>query len=384
MTEVTDPLALTRALIRCPSVTPEDAGALGVVRGALDQLGFTVTPLTFQTDGQPAIHNLFARRGTGTPHLAFAGHTDVVPPGAVADWSAAPFEGDVREGVLIGRGAVDMKGAIGAFIAATARFVDAHPDHDGSISLIITGDEEGPAIDGTRRMVAWMRDHGIIPDHCLVGEPTNPDALGDMIKVGRRGSLNARLTIAGTQGHVAYPHLADNPIPALAAILDRLSHTELDDGTEFFDPSSLQVTTVDVDNPSTNVIPARAEARFNIRFNDLHSKASLDRWLNAECDAIAPGRYALETVESAKAFMCKPDRFHDTLKASIEAVTGMAPELSTTGGTSDARFLVELCPVAEFGLVGRTMHKIDEQVPVDDLHRLSAIYEQVLNRYFQV
>ena len=367
---VIDPVALTQALIRCPSVTPADAGALDVVAASLGSLGFTVHRLAFEDTP-----NLFARRGEGGPHLCFAGHTDVVPPGDAA-WSADPFGGVVRDGAVFGRGACDMKGAVAAFIAALA----SEPPGAGSVSLLITGDEEGPATGGTVRVLDWMAQHGHIPDFCLVGEPTNPGQLGDVVKIGRRGSLNARITLRGTQGHVAYPARVDNPVHRLIDSLAEMTGTVLDQGTEWFEPSSLQVTSIDVGNSATNVVPASASARLNIRFNDAHTGASLSQWLRTVL-TLHGDRAALEVAVSGEAFLTLPDRHVAMLVAAIEGATGRTPKLDTGGGTSDARFIARYCPVAEFGLVGSTMHMADENVPVADLHALTGIYRAVLRAF---
>ena len=362
----TDPLPLAQALIRCQSVTPADGGAQDVLAAALAGAGFAVTRLPFGTTP-----NLFARRGTAGPHLCFAGHTDVVPPGA-APWTADPFGAEVRDGVLYGRGACDMKGAIAAFAAAAQDWTGG-----GSISLLITGDEEGPATDGTVRVLDWMAAHGHVPDLCLVGEPTNPEALGDVIKIGRRGSLNAVLTVHGTQGHAAYPHRADNPVHRLVRALAALTAAPLDAGTEWFEPSSLQVTSIDVGNPATNVIPASATARLNIRFNDRHTGAGLEAWLRAATAPHAP-RFDLDVAVSGEAFLTAPGPLVQRLQDAVAAATGRTPRLDTGGGTSDARFVTRFCPVAEFGLVSATMHQADERVPVAELRQLAGIYGAVL------
>ena len=365
-----DPVALAQALIRCPSVTPADAGALDVVADAAERLGFTVHRLDF--DGTP---NLFARRGTGGPHLCFAGHTDVVPPGGAA-WSADPFGAEVRGGVLFGRGACDMKGAVAAFLAAIpARAADA-----GSISLLITGDEEGPATGGTVRVLHWMAAHGHIPDFCLVGEPTNPARLGEVVKIGRRGSLNARITVEGVQGHVAYPTRADNPVHRLVRALAEITGTTLDEGTAWFEPSSLQVTSVDVGNTATNLVPAAARAQLNIRFNDSHTGAALEAWLRQVLSRHAD-RFTLDVVVSGEAFLTPEGAATARLASAIASVTGVQPRFDTGGGTSDARFIARFCPVAEFGLVGDTMHKADERVPVADLLQLTEVYRAVLQAF---
>ena len=366
----TDPLPLARALIRCASVTPADDGAQRVLAGALLALGFTVQDLPF--GGTP---NLFARLGEGGPHLCFAGHTDVVPPGA-APWTADPFGGEVRDGALIGRGACDMKGAVAAFVAACAAHLAAGPPR-GSISLLITGDEEGPARDGTVRVLDWMAAHGHIPDLCLLGEPTNPSRLGEVIKIGRRGSLNARLAITGTQGHAAYPHRADNPVHRLVRVLAALTAAPLDAGTRWFEPSSLQVTSIDVGNPVTNVIPASAEARLNVRFNDLHTGAGLQHWLHAAAAQHAE-RFWLEVAVSGEAFLTAPGPLVHRVRDAVAAASGVEPRFDTGGGTFDARFIARHCPVLEFGLVGATMHQADERVPVAELRDLARIYGAVL------
>ena len=362
-----DPVALAQDLIRCKSVTPADGGAQDVLAVALEGLGFTVWRLPFGTTP-----NLFARRGSGASHLCFAGHTDVVPPGE--GWFSGPFDADIRDGQLIGRGAVDMKGAIAAFIAAIPEPVLG----DGpSISLLITGDEEGPATDGTVRVLDWMAANGHIPDFCLVGEPTNPEHLGDVIKIGRRGSLNAVVTVHGTQGHVAYPHKADNPLHRLVRALDALTSAPLDAGSDWFEPSSLQITSIDVGNTATNVIPATATARLNIRFNDLHTGARLEAWLRATLARHAE-RFDLQVSISGESFLTAPGPRVAALQAAIAQATGRMPRLDTGGGTSDARFIARFCPVAEFGLVGATMHQVDEQVPVAELRALTDAYRAVI------
>jgi succinyl-diaminopimelate desuccinylase len=377
-----DPVALTRALIRCPSVTPDDAGALGLVADALEGLGFECHRLRFSEPGTPDIDNLYARRGGAQPNFCFAGHTDVVPTGNAASWSSEPFDATLRDGVIFGRGAADMKGAIACFIAATTRYLTATGGEvAGSISLLITGDEEGPAINGTRKALTWMAERGEAIDACLTGEPTNPAALGEMIKIGRRGSLNGWLTVPGVQGHVGYPHLADNPIPRLMAMLRAITDTPLDDGTEHFEPSNVEITTVDVGNEATGLIPAEARARFNIRFNDRHDSVALERWLRERLDR-AGGAYTLDIKVSGEAFLTPPGALSELVAGAVATVTGRTPELSTTGGTSDSRFIKDYCPVLDFGLVGQTMHKIDEQVPITDLEQLTEIYRTVLDRYF--
>jgi succinyl-diaminopimelate desuccinylase len=364
-----DPIPLAQALIRCRSVTPADDGAQDVLAAELERLGFSVWRLPFGTTP-----NLFARRGSGAPHFCFAGHTDVVPEGG--GWSADPFAGEIRGDVLLGRGACDMKGAIAAFVAATA----AAPQGRGSVSLLITGDEEGPATDGTIRVLDWMAANGHVPDLCLVGEPTNPARLGETVKIGRRGSLNARVTVHGTQGHVAYPQRADNPIHRLVAALGALTASPLDGGSEWFQPSSLQVTSIDVGNAATNVVPGSATARLNIRFNDHHSGAALEQWLRARIGAHAE-RFDLDVVVSGESFLTEPGPLVQRLRQAIGRACGTVPVLDTGGGTSDARFIARYCPVAEFGLVGQTMHQADEQVPVAELHALTDAYRSVLAEF---
>jgi len=371
-----DPVTLTQALIRCKSITPLDAGALAVLAQALKPLGFTCHALAFG-EGAERVENLYARRGTAGPNFCFAGHTDVVPPGDLGAWSVDPFAGAIRDGKLYGRGAADMKGAIASFVSAVAA---AQGAIKGSVSLLITGDEEGVAKHGTRKVLDWLKDKGERIDHALVGEPTNPEALGDMIKIGRRGSLNTRLTVEGTQGHVAYPHLADNPVPRLLAMLRALTDAPLDQGTAHFQPSNLEITTVDVGNPTTNVIPARAEARFNIRFNDAHTGQSLQALIQSKLQPL--GAHRVDFDLSGEAFYTPPGPFTSLVAEAVREETGRAPELSTTGGTSDARFIKDHCPVIEFGLAGKTMHKIDEHVSLADLPALARIYARILTRYF--
>ncbi|WP_237216349.1 succinyl-diaminopimelate desuccinylase [Falsiroseomonas oryziterrae] len=366
-----DPLPLAQALIRCRSVTPADDGALDVVEAALRPLGFAVHRLTFGTTP-----NLFARRGTAGPHLMFAGHTDVVPPGA-APWTSDPFGAEVRDGVLYGRGATDMKGGVAAWIAAVAQVLARNPGLPGSLSLLITGDEEGPATDGTVKVLDWLAARGEIPDACLVGEPTSKAALGDTIKIGRRGSLNAAITVHGTQGHSAYPQRADNPVHRLVRVLHALTAEPLDAGTDWFEPTTLQVTSFDVGNPATNVIPAEARARLNIRFNDLHSSASLTARIRAVLAEHAP-RHDLHVECSGESFVTKPGPFVDALLRAVRAATGREPKLDTGGGTSDARFVARHCPVAELGAVGATMHQADERTPVAELRQLAELYAAVI------
>ena len=346
---------------------------MDVLAGALESLGFTCHHIRSATGGAE-IRNLYARLGDQAPNLCFAGHTDVVPVGK--GWTVEPFAASVIEGKLFGRGSADMKGGIACFVAAVARRLESGTPQ-GSISLLITGDEEGPAVDGTTKVLDWLAARGEAIDGCIVGEPTNPRILGEMMKIGRRGSLNCRLTVFGTQGHSAYPHLADNPIPRLLDILRRLTETPLDQGNAHFQASTLALTTVDVANAATNVIPAEARAGFNIRFNDLHSGASLERWIR-DTVAAAGGEVEVSVEVSGESFLTPPGALSATLAQAVTAVTGRAPDLSTTGGTSDARFIKNHCPVVEFGLVGQSMHKSDENVAVADLEALTEIYRRVL------
>jgi len=372
-----DPVLLARDLIRKPSVTPLDAGAMDTLQAVLEQLGFSCRRLKF---GE--VENLYARRGTAAPNLCFAGHTDVVPPGDPDAWAAPPFEATVEDGVLVGRGAVDMKGGIAAWVAAVARAGDV----PGSLSFLITGDEEGVALDGTKRVVALLQEEGERIDHCLVGEPSSVRTLGDTIKVGRRGSLNVWITVTGRQGHVAYPERARNPIPVLIELLDRLKDRELDDGYPAFPPSNLELTTVDVGNPATNVIPAVARGRFNIRFNPSWTGAALMQWIETEAAVVEAGSdgcsIQLEFLHSGDAFLTEPGPFVDVIMGAIQAELGVTPEPNTKGGTSDARFIRALCPVIEFGLVGQTMHQVDERVPVEEIERLAQVYERIIRDYF--
>ncbi len=377
-----DPIALAQDLIRCPSVTPIDAGALEVLEQCLRPLGFTCHRLTFEEPGSDPVDNLYARWGHAAPHLCFAGHTDVVPVGDDGAWSKDPFSGEVDSGTLWGRGAADMKGAIAAFVAAVARYKKQHGAPSGSISLLITGDEEGDAINGTRKVLEWMASRDEKLDACIVGEPTNPSTLGEMVKIGRRGSLTARLTVFGKQGHTAYPHLADNPVHRLVAMLNRLATTPLDEGSAHFPASTLQVSTIDVGNPATNVIPNSATAVMNVRFNDHHKSSDVDSWMRRLIDEVG-GNYELDVRVTSESFLTEPGPFSELIVNAVERVTGRKPTLSTTGGTSDARFIKDYCAVAEFGLVGQTMHKVDERVSTTDIEQLSQIYEGLIEDYFR-
>ena len=377
-----DPAELAAKLIRRPSVTPKDEGALDLVAATLEELGFACHRLVFADDGGEPIHNLYARRGTGRPNLCFAGHTDVVPVGAREAWSFDPFAATLRDGELCGRGAVDMKGAIAAFSVAAQRYLDrCGGEWTVSISLLITGDEEGAAVNGTKKVLEWLGKRGEILDACLVGEPTSAPVLGDMIKIGRRGSLTGRLTAHGVQGHTAYPHLADNAAHRLVAMLHALTTTELDRGSEHFQPSTLQVATIDIGNPAANVIPASAQAVFNIRFNDRWTGETLKRWLAERLDAVG-GRCTLDVTVSGESFLVPPGAVGGRLAEAVRRVTGRTPEFSTTGGTSDARFIRTCCPVVEFGLVGQTAHQVDERVALADLAALTEIYDTFLGLYF--
>ncbi|MBM3533654.1 MAG: succinyl-diaminopimelate desuccinylase [Alphaproteobacteria bacterium] len=376
-----DPVGLAQDLIRCPSVTPVDAGALDRLQRVLEGLGFRCERLPFSEIGTPDVDNLYARFGDSGRNFCFAGHTDVVPTGDLKGWSIDPFAAEIVDGVLYGRGAADMKSAIAAFVVATERFVKGRGGF-GSISLLITGDEEGPSINGTKKVVEWLKSRGEKVDACVVGEPTNPKRLGEMMKIGRRGSLNGRLTVIGAQGHVAYPHLADNPMPRLLKMLTAITGRKLDKGNDWFQPSNLEVVTIDVGNKATNVIPAKATAGFNIRFNDMHSGAKLTEWLRNAFDAVG-GAYELDIQISGESFITEPGPLSDLVGEAARSVTGIDPDRSTTGGTSDARFIRHICPVVEFGLVGETMHKVDERARIEDIHALTDIYGRVLDGYFR-
>lgn len=389
----TNPIDVLQALIRCPSVTPEEGGALEVLETLLKPLGFTVERMVHTEAGTPDIENLYARAGSSGPHLMFAGHSDVVPVGQTSDWTHAPFSGEIADGMLYGRGAVDMKGGIACFIAAYARLVSDKAVPQGSVSLLITGDEEGPAVNGTVKLLQWAAERGERWDACLVGEPTNPNLLGDMIKIGRRGSVSGTVTVRGVQGHAAYPHLADNPVRGALRFAESLMTPAFDEGSESFQPSNLEVTTIDVGNPATNVIPASASFKFNIRFNDRWTAETVQAEILRRLDAAAtdatlrPGRgpMAYEMVWSERpshVFLTRSNSLIASLSGAIETVTGRTPSLSTTGGTSDARFIKDYCPVVEFGLVGQTMHMVDERVAVSDLETLTEIYRTFIEQWF--
>jgi len=384
--DANDPVSLLSMLVKCASVTPVEGGALSGLENILGAIGFECTRLTFKDDNTPDVDNLFARIGTGAPHICFAGHTDVVPTGNEEDWRHPPFSATIEDGFLYGRGASDMKGGIACFIAALKRFLDTKgDDFKGSISLLITGDEEGPAVNGTVKVLKWMAENNHTPDHCIVGEPTSVTDVGDMIKIGRRGSINGHLIVEGVQGHVAYPHKAQNPFTVMMSVLNRLMAETLDDGTEHFQPSNLEITAVDTDNPATNVIPARTEAQFNIRYNDTYTGDSIAEHITQICRAAAGSEsdnIQLTYECSGDSFLTEPDEFVTSVCAAITAQTGLEPELSTGGGTSDARFITHYCPVIEFGAVAENIHGIDERANIKNLETVTRIYEDTLKRYF--
>ncbi|NGO53046.1 succinyl-diaminopimelate desuccinylase [Allomesorhizobium camelthorni] len=390
----TDPAENLATLIRCPSVTPAEGGALSVLAAMLKPIGFSVDRPCFSESGTPDVENLYARLSGNGPHLMFAGHTDVVPAGDDSAWTLPPFSGEIRDGEMYGRGAVDMKGGIACFVAALARHIEKHGNPRGSVSLLITGDEEGPAINGTVKLLDWAASRGEKWDAAIVGEPTNPDALGDMIKIGRRGSLSGAVTVHGRQGHVAYPHLADNPVRGLMTLVDALIEPPFDAGTADFQPSNLEITSIDVGNPATNVIPANATAIFNVRFNDAWTAETVQAEIHNRLDAASrrkkyrkgrsePIEYELVWRDRpSHAFLTRDEKLIETLSGSVKAITGRQPSLSTSGGTSDARFIKDFCPVVEFGLVGKTMHMVDERVAVADLETLTQIYSRFIEDWF--
>ena len=387
---MTDALSIARDLIRCPSVTPADAGALGVLEKALNAAGFTCHRVTFSEAGTADVDNLYARIGTEGQHITFAGHTDVVPPGDENAWSVGAFSGEVKDGFLHGRGAVDMKGGIACSVAAVLEHLAANggaprADGKGSISFLITGDEEDVSVNGTIKLLKWAAERGEKFDHCVLGEPSNVETLGDTIKVGRRGSQSGTLFVDGVQGHVAYPHRAANPVPDISRLIVAISDEPLDHGSAQFQASNLEFTSVDVGNKANNVIPGEARAKFNIRYNDNHTQASLRELVEARLTKACGNRIKARIVwepSNSNVFVTKPGPFTDLAVSAIEEVTGRKPELSTSGGTSDARFISSYCPVIEFGLVGQTMHQVDERVPVVDLERLTKVYRGILTRYF--
>jgi succinyl-diaminopimelate desuccinylase len=385
-----DALAIAQDLIRCPSVTPADAGALGVLENLLKANGFAVHRVTFSEPGTADVDNLYARIGNSAPHITFAGHTDVVPPGDESAWRFGAFSGEVKDGFLYGRGAVDMKGGIACSVAAVLQYLADHggrprADGEGSISFLITGDEEAVSVNGTIKLLQWAATRGEKFDHCVLGEPSNQEVLGDCIKIGRRGSQSGTLYVDGLQGHVAYPQRASNPVPDISRMIVALSDEPLDRGSAQFQASNLEFTSVDVGNSAGNVIPGQARAKFNIRYNDLHSQQSLRELVEERLAKATGNRIRARIVwepSNSNVFVTKPGAFTDLAVAAIEEVTGRKPELSTTGGTSDARFIASYCPVIEFGLVGQTMHQIDERAAVSDLEKLTKIYRGVLDRYF--
>ena len=381
----TDSVPLLQDLIRCRSVTPAEGGALTYLENLLSTHGFVCQRLIFREEGTPDVENLFARIGSSAPHLCFAGHTDVVPEGILDGWTHSPFAGEIDNGFIFGRGACDMKGSVAAFAAAAIDFVKGRDKFKGSLSFLITGDEEGPAINGTVKVLKWMAENGHIPNHCIVGEPSCVDKLGDTIKIGRRGSLSFAVTVEGRQGHAAYPHKADNPIPKLARLIDRIAVARLDEGNDQFDPSSLAVTTFDVGNPAGNVIPSRATAKFNIRFSPEHSFASLKGWVDGEISAVKAemgGTWSVSATEGAEAFITEPGAFVGLVQDAVERETGVLPKLSTSGGTSDARFVKDYCPVLEFGPTNATIHQTDERIGIDELRATQAVYSRIIADYF--
>ncbi|MGI9406668.1 MAG: succinyl-diaminopimelate desuccinylase [Hyphomicrobiaceae bacterium] len=391
MTDQLDPVAHAQALVRCPSVTPAEGGALSYMQTVLEGAGFECHRLVFSDEGIPDVDNLFARIGSGAPHLCFAGHTDVVPVGDEAAWTHPPFGGEISDGVLYGRGTADMKGGVACFMAAVLRYLDKNEGAaPGSISFLITGDEEAVAINGTIKVLEWMAENSHTPDHCIVGEPTNPDAIGNEVKIGRRGSLTGDLTVTGKQGHVAYQHLAKNPMPAMLAALSSLTKDPLDYGTNHFEPSNLEVITIDTGNTADNIIPSKVSATFNVRFNDLHTQESLKQLLQDRVTRALEEHPDGETFKmdltfrysNADAFMTEPGPLLDAIGGAIRETTGIDPKLSTGGGTSDARFIKNYCPVFEFGLLNTTMHQVDEHMAVEHLHTLTDVYEAFIVRYF--
>ena len=376
-----NPIELTKTLINCRSVTPENDGAIEQVSHWLEEIGFKSEILNFEEEGTASIKNLWSKMGSKGPTICFAGHTDVVPTGNIDEWSSDPFDANEVNDKIIGRGAADMKGSIASFISATNRFVKEYPDFPGSIGFIITGDEEGCAINGTKKILTWMKSNNISFDDCLVGEPTNPNSLGEMIKIGRRGSVNGVITVKGVQGHVAYPHLADNPIPKLIKILENLINQKLDDGTEHFQPSNIEITSIDIGNRATNVIPKEALANFNIRYNDIFDREKIEEEVHNRIRSLNYD-YSIKFEHSGDSFLTSPGKLTKNLSKIIEDQTGNTPELSTSGGTSDARFIKDYGNVVEFGLIGATMHKVDESASIKDIKNLTEIYYQLLKKYF--
>ncbi|MEE8253277.1 MAG: succinyl-diaminopimelate desuccinylase [Hyphomicrobium sp.] len=381
-----EPASLAQALIRCPSVTPAEAGALTLVEDVLKGAGFTCHRMTFSEAGTADVENLYARIGTAGPNLCFAGHTDVVPPGDDTAWTLPPFAAEIRDHVLYGRGAVDMKGAVACFMVAALRHLKAAGDQPkGSLSFLITGDEEGDSINGTIKVIDWLKERGEVLDACVVGEPSSRHEVGDEIKIGRRGTLNGELVVSGKQGHSAYPQLADNPLPKLARIIDRLAALELDTGTQHFEPSHIAVTVVSVPNTATNVIPGHALVKFNARYNDTHTRTKLEALIRKCCELAAAevgADFSLTFSGTGDVFVTEPGPLVDTMVAAVREVTGHTPKLTTTGGTSDARFIKDVCPVVEFGLINATIHQVDERVPIADLETLTRVYERFIAGYF--
>ena len=378
-------LQLAKELIRFPSITPTDAGVMRFLEKKLKKLGFKTKILEFREKKSKPVKNLYARLGNKAPNFCYAGHLDIVPPGNIKDWTVNPFKPSVKQGHLIGRGANDMKGSVAAFVSAVSIFLNNNKKFKGSISFLITGDEEGDAINGTKKVIDYLKKKKEKINFCLVGEPTNPNRLGEMIKIGRRGSLTGKLTILGVQGHVAYPQRAVNPSTALIKILDVLKNFRFDKGTKNFQPSNLEVTKINIDNNADNVIPKSAEATFNIRYSDKHSSSSLKKKLNKIIKQICKknkSKFKIEYRVSGEAFLTKPNKTTFMIQNIIKKITNIRPKLSTTGGTSDARFIKNICPCLEFGLVGKTMHKVDEAVSLSDLRKLTKIYSLILDNYF--
>ncbi|MCE7886416.1 MAG: succinyl-diaminopimelate desuccinylase [Alphaproteobacteria bacterium PRO2] len=371
-------IEIAKQLIKCPSVTPADAGAQDYLGKYLQSLGFEIFHLPFYD-----VPNLFARIGSGAPHICYAGHTDVVPPGPAGQWTYGPFNPTVADGKLYGRGASDMKGSVAAFAAAAAAYIRQNGAPTGSISMLITGDEEGPATHGTVKILEWMAQHGHTPDVCLVGEPTNPDHLGQEIKIGRRGSLTGTITVHGKQGHVAYPHLADNPVPRIVRLLDALASYKFDKGTKFFPPTNLEITTIDVGNTASNVIPQSAKAQFNVRFNDKWTRETIEQKIRAVLDKVKEPYTADFRIDGSHSFLTKPGAWSALVRDAVKDITGKTPEYTTNGGTSDARFIAQYCPVVEFGPVNATIHQINENADVQVLEDLTRIYARVLELYFK-
>lgn len=380
-----DPVAILQDLIRCPSVTPHEGGAISYVEKLLQGSGFACHHLVFKDANTPDIDNLFARFGTAGPHLCFAGHTDVVPQGDENLWSHPPFAAEIKDGKIYGRGATDMKGSVAAFTVAAMDYIRENPKMKGSISFLITGDEEGPAINGTVKVLDWMKAKGHVPDHCLVGEPSSAEKLGDTIKIGRRGSISFVVTVDGRQGHAAYPDKADNPVPKLACFIDHIATAKLDDGNAHFDPSTLAVTSFDVGNPATNVIPSKATAKFNIRYSTEHDFASLKSWVDQHIASVKSelgGQWSVAANEGAEAFITEPGDFVTLVQNAVKAETGILPKLSTSGGTSDARFVKDYCPVLEFGPTNATIHQTNENISIEELKATTRIYRRVIESYF--